>query len=280
MARVVGYFGFPSSITADNDARWTGHDFKTWASKWNIKLELTAAQNHNRNGLVERHIDTFSTQLRKLRHQFPVVAWDSFLWALQLAHNSVVHSSTGLTPHALLYTYMPVTPTDIVLPGRPSRSSARETLMDFQRALARMTAAQRATAAYHAQRAHPRTFEVGQAAYVRNPARIGGAKDLPPMWGPFEIVRRCGSDNIYELDIPRRRTGRPANPIFHAEDMVRYNGPWPITEAELLLPPPFLNPEPPGPGQPPPPRPQAPLFPNPTRAARPMQRARPAAPSP
>jgi hypothetical protein len=94
MSRVVGYSGFPSSITtAANHARWTGHDFQAWAADWNIDLKLTTPQNHTRRGLVERQIATLSTQLRNLRDP-PVRGFSMNMLNLSITHPFPKHGRT------------------------------------------------------------------------------------------------------------------------------------------------------------------------------------------
>jgi hypothetical protein len=89
--------------------------------------------------------------------------------ALRVATDAVASSSPGLTPHARPHTFMPVAPTGSALPdlpgGRHYLLPARVPLANFQPTLADLTAA------YHAQRAYPRTYDAGQAPYARNLAR-------------------------------------------------------------------------------------------------------------
>ena len=270
-SQVFAYFGYPRKIVTDNDSRWTSRAFRQWAEAHHIEMAYSVPYHHHRNGLVERQIKTLSEQLSKVRADYSTVQWQHHLPTLQLAHNSVRHSTTEFAPNELLFTFLPATPSDLALPFSTVDypSPALAILENWATAMGRITKEQEAMIRRSEQRAARRHFVPGLKVYLKNPRRASD-KSAPPKTGPYLIIAHGPSRHLYILDVPQDGRGRAIASVQHADLLTEYKGPWPLPAPGRMAvdaPPP-----PPAEAVPLPPRPSAPLIP---RRVRPMTRRRP-----
>ena len=100
----IGMFGIPAQIVVDNGTQFANELVRELCEVLTIDLHFIQAYSHEENAIVERankevmrHLRAFTNELKQHGE------WPKFLPLAQRIMNSMVHSSTGVSPAELLY---------------------------------------------------------------------------------------------------------------------------------------------------------------------------------
>ncbi|KAK3550710.1 hypothetical protein QTP70_003968 [Hemibagrus guttatus] len=199
-------FGLPEDIVSDRGSQFTSRVWGSLCARLGIGVSLSSGYHPQSNGQAEWLNQEIGRFLRSYcsREQH---RWSEFLPWAEYAQNSLIHSSTGLTPFQCVLGYQPP-----LFPwsGEPSDVPAVEewycqsqelwerTHVRLQRAVRRQR-----IQADQRRRPHP-SYQVGQRVWLstRNlRLRLPCKKLSPKFIGPFEIVRQV-NPVAYRLRLP------------------------------------------------------------------------------
>ncbi|KAK3540909.1 hypothetical protein QTP86_004164 [Hemibagrus guttatus] len=199
-------FGLPEDIVSDRGPQFTSRVWGSLCARLGIGVSLSSGyhpQSNGRAGRLNQEIRRFlRTYCSREQHR-----WSEFLPWAEYAQNSLIHSSTGLTPFQCVLGYQPA-----LFPwsGEPSDIPAveewyRRSQEVWERAHVRL---QRAVSRQRIQadrrrRRHP-SYQVGQKVWLstRNLCLKLPCRKLSPKFiGPFEIVRQV-NPVAYRLRLP------------------------------------------------------------------------------
>ncbi|KAK3540941.1 hypothetical protein QTP86_006400 [Hemibagrus guttatus] len=210
-------FGLPEDIVSDRGPQFTSRVWRALCARLDIGVSLSSSHHPQSNGQAERlnqEIGRFLwSYCSREQHR-----WSEFLPWAEYAQNSLMHSSTGLTPFQCVLGYQPP-----LFPwsGKPSSVLAVEEWYRlsqevWERAHVRLQRAvrrQRIQADRH-RRLHP-AYQVGQRVWLstRNlRLKLPCWKLSPKFIGPFEIIRQV-NPVAYRLRLP---ASYRICPTFHA----------------------------------------------------------------
>ena len=114
----ISMFGVPAAIHSDNGREFANSIFNQLSEKMKFKITRTPAYNPQSNP-VERFHRSLNQLLRVMMDREDS-DWSRYIPAVCLAHNTRVHSSTGLTPHHVFTGREAKLPVDLVIPSPES----------------------------------------------------------------------------------------------------------------------------------------------------------------
>ncbi|KAK3574391.1 hypothetical protein QTP86_006581 [Hemibagrus guttatus] len=199
-------FGLPEDIVSDRGPQFTSRVWGALCGRLGIGVSLSSGYHPQSNGQAERLNQEIGRFLRSYcsREQH---RWSEFLPWAEYAQNSLIHSSTGLTPFQCVLGYQPPLfpwsgePSDVPAVEewyRLSQEVWERAHVHLQRAVRRQR-----IQADRRRRPHP-SYQVGQKVWLstRNlRLRLPCRKLSPKFVGPFEIVRRV-NPVAYRLRLP------------------------------------------------------------------------------
>ena len=160
------------------------------------------------------------------------IDWDEHLPFVVQAYNSSVHSSTGVTPHCMVYGHEMRLPVDLMFPGPrkpPLPSCAPEYVEFLRRALrsahevARAHLGQsliRQKRGYDAHAKQQVSFNPGDLVRYYYPVVANRNKFARPWLGPYTIVEK-----VTEVDYRIERLSDPKKPrVVHYDNLKPYIG--------------------------------------------------------
>ncbi|KAK3563812.1 hypothetical protein QTP86_000837, partial [Hemibagrus guttatus] len=199
-------FGLPEDIVSDRGPQFTSRVWGALFGRLGIGVSLSSGYHPQSNGKAERLNQEIGRFLRSYcsREQH---RWSEFLPWAEYAQNSLIHSSTGLTPFQCVLGYQPP-----LFPwsGEPSDVPAVEEWYHvsqevWERAHVRLQRAVRRQRIQADRRCRPHpSYQVGQKVWLstRNlRLRLPCKKLSPKFIGPFEIIRRV-NPVAYRLRLP------------------------------------------------------------------------------
>lgn len=236
--KVFSWVGLPIKIVGDRDTRLTASNMRALAKGLTVRLALSASYRPQTDGSTERFNRTFLTMLRTCCHKTPK-QWDKDVQCLVYAYNNTVHSSTGFTPHFLLFGWQPI---DLRVPLAFQTSSDHPDIDSFLSSRVAVfesarTAMEKARKAMITQRnasANAHSYKVGDLVKIstrvlRPRPSAGSVPKLQPLYiGPFEVTCVLGPKTI-SVDLPESYA---VNNAFNLEDV----RPWLNHEAQSLEP--------------------------------------------
>lgn len=208
--RIVRHQGVPRAIRSDRDSRFTG---QLWEQLWKLlgsELRITTSYHHESNGLVEKMNDTLQNSLRIYVNE-RASDWDTKLAACEIAFNSAVHSSTGVSPFLLDIGIEPRLPLSLTRRESHVRGSAEDLLEEMQvREIAvfhRILEAQGRQKRQADKLRRDEMYQVGDYALVDSSDllyhRQPGSKKLRAKWlGPYRVNQVIGKLKV-KLDTPQ-----------------------------------------------------------------------------
>ncbi|KAK3544099.1 hypothetical protein QTP86_001557, partial [Hemibagrus guttatus] len=199
-------FDLPEDIVSDRGSQFTSRVWGALCARLGIRVSLSSGYHPQSNGQAERLNQEIGRFLRSYcsREQ---QQWSEFLPWAEYAQNSLIHSSTGLTPFQCVLGYQPP-----LFPwsGEPSDVPAVEEWYQrsqevWERAHVRLQRAVRSQRiqADRRRRPHP-SYQVGQRVWLstRNLRLKLPCRKLNPRFiGPFEIIRQV-NPVAYRLRLP------------------------------------------------------------------------------
>ena len=102
MRTVYNEVGCPKAWISDRDSRFTSKYWKTLAAKTGMKLKMSTAYHPQTDGQTERANQTLEQYLRVFVN-YEQNDWVHILPLAQIAYNSSVHETTGLSPHFMRF---------------------------------------------------------------------------------------------------------------------------------------------------------------------------------
>ncbi|KAK3514954.1 hypothetical protein QTP86_005046, partial [Hemibagrus guttatus] len=199
-------FGLPEDIVSDRGPQFTSRVWGSLCARLGIGVSLSSSYQPQSNGQAERLNQEIGRFLRSYcsREQH---RWSEFLPWAEYAQNSLIHSSTGLTPFQCVLGYQPpLFPWSGELSDVPAVEEwYRRSQEVWERAHVRLQWAVRRQRiqADRRRRPHP-SYQVGQTVWLstRNlRLKLPCLKLIPKFIGPFEIVRQV-NPVAYRLWLP------------------------------------------------------------------------------
>ena len=233
--QVILRHGLPEHLISDRDPRWTSEFWRAVARELNLHLSLSSSHHPQHDGQTEIVNQTIETMLRAF------IGSERSEWARWLpfvchAYNTSVHSSTGYSPHFLLYGKEAAGELDVISHSaraipRPQGAldHAANFLHDFayhrERAREALATAQELAARAYNKGRRQEIFEPGDSVLV-NPHSLElvdvkgtGKKLVQRMLGPFKVQERI-NPLVYKLALPDTY---PMNPVINIQHLRKYH---------------------------------------------------------
>uniref|UniRef100_A0A671KJW6 Gypsy retrotransposon integrase-like protein 1 n=1 Tax=Sinocyclocheilus anshuiensis TaxID=1608454 RepID=A0A671KJW6_9TELE len=213
---VFRIYGLPEDIVSDRGTQFTSQVWKAFCNQLDINVSLTSGYHPEANGQVERLNQEIGRYLRSYcsREQH---RWSEFLPWAEYAQNSLIHSSTGLTPFQCVLGFQPP-----LFPwsGEPSSVPAvddwiqrSERVWDSAHVHLQRAVRTQEFQANRRRRPHP-PYQPGQRVWLSTKdlkLRLPSRKLSPRYVGPFKILRQI-NDVTYRLELPANYR---ISPSFH-----------------------------------------------------------------
>ena len=210
----ISTLGFVHTLHSDRGTEFTNNIMKQLASAFNIKLSNTPSYNAQSNS-IERFHRTLNKMMRTYLDRDDT-DWTKFLSAAALAHNTTVHSSTGLTPFFIMVGREATLPVDIVCPNpdlikNNMSDHVKHVILNFSRMFDYVRRHNQAVIRRNANLYSGRTeqFLPGSLVWYLSPtlARSDKPRKITNNWtGPWKVTRKI-SDTIFNIQ-PAHMEGR------------------------------------------------------------------------
>ena len=208
--KIVQYFikhwiaihGAPKRVFSDNGGEFENHEFKEMAEEFNMELLTTPAYSPWSNGLLERHNQTLTDILLKLKYD-KSLDWETALcWALMAKNN--LHNVQGFSPQQLVFARNPNLPSVLIdaPPALEGSTSSRtvgnhiSALYAARQAFTQAECSEKIRRALRRQtRPTPDICEPGDKVYYKRPdgQEWKGPGTVIGQDGPLVFVRHGGS---------------------------------------------------------------------------------------
>ena len=237
---VCKHHGFPRSIVSDRDPVFLNTFWKELFRLSGTRLRLSMAYHPQSDGQTEVMNRVLEQYLRCFVSSQPST-WFRYLSLAEWSYNTLLHSSSGLTPFEVIYAKPPPAIPHYI-PGS-TNNEAVESLVTSRQAihvklLKTLQKAQDSMKKYADTKREEVTFSEGQWVYVKlhlaRQRSVTGAthsKLSKCYFGPFRILARVGVV-AYRLDLPDEAR---IHPVFHCSLVRPYHGEPPSTTASWPL---------------------------------------------
>lgn len=223
--RVVRHQGIPRVIRSDRDSRFTGEVWNSIWDKLGSQIKLTTSYHHQSNALPERFMQNLTASLRAFVNERGT-DWDTKLVAVEMAYNTSVHSTTGMSPIELDLGIQARMPLDLCHHEDDTPPTAAMVLERIDANVVKAfraihDAQERDDKRVNASRRDEK-YEIGELAWLdTNDLMImhePGKKKLRPRWaGPFKVIRVENELNV-ELELPAEWR---IHPVIHIARLKR-----------------------------------------------------------
>ena len=88
----IGIFGAPKRVFSDNGGEFISKEFQEMSEKFNFKIMTTASYSPWSNGLCERHNQTLTNMLNKIRDDVKCNNDTVLAWAVSAKNNLMNHN--------------------------------------------------------------------------------------------------------------------------------------------------------------------------------------------
>ncbi|KAI4880911.1 hypothetical protein NFI96_029797 [Prochilodus magdalenae] len=223
LQQVVRYHGIPTDIVSDRGPQFTSRVWRAFCGSLGVNVSLSSGFHPQSNGQTERVNQDLGRSLRCLTSSNPSSWAEHLLWA-EYAHNTLFHSSLGMSPFECQFGYTPpMFPEEEATAAVSSASRmVRQCRRAWRRARTTLVAqsATRKETADRKRRLEP-SFRPGQRVWLaaKDLPLKGSNKKLSPRYvGPFKVVRRINPVS-YRLQLPPTLR---VNPTFHVSRLKPY----------------------------------------------------------
>ena len=216
-------YGVPLKLYSDKGREFNNALMDELCDMWKIARQTTCGYNPAANGMVERTNRTVKNLLAQMDHvDLSREDWDLKLAEIRCAYNSTVHSTTGFTPHRLMFSQScdPRLPVDLFYDcgSRPTEGekppcynswvmNKREVCREVGYHAQRRTAEALQERARHHRVEHRRVYQEGQEVLRYYPPNANQKLHSEPFTGPWKIVSVCDEKNTVVLRI-RQKNGQ------------------------------------------------------------------------
>ena len=205
---VVRQHGLPDAIVSDRGSQWLSSFWSALFHRCGTKLRFSTAHHPQTDGASERAIRTVGDAVRCCIDGLHDT-WHNHLAAVELAYNSAVHASTGVSPFFLVYGVHPRLPLEDggALPGphhAPAFQFLDARISARRRAADALTRAMLRQAAQIDRHRRPLSLRVGDLVWLstRHLNLATPNKFTPKYLGPFAVTTVMSSGNAVKLDLP------------------------------------------------------------------------------
>lgn len=230
-SQVFRHYGIPEDIVSDRGPQFTSQVWRAFMKKLGVTVSLTSGYHPEANGQAERAIQNLGRFLRTYCHRRQN-DWAEFLPWAEYAQNSLIHSTTKLTPFQCVLGYQPP-----LCPWDPTKSDIPVIDDWFRRAerVWELTHLQISRAVrqqkLHSDRRRGDTpeYQPGDRVWLstRNlKLKLPCRKLSPRFVGPFKVIRRV-NPVTYTLQLPANYR---VSPSFHVS-LLRPLIPGPMADA-------------------------------------------------
>jgi len=242
---VVRLHGIPDMIVTDRDVRFTASFWKQFWEVWGTRLGMSTAYHPQTDGLTERGNRTAAQVIRTMIDTTQK-DWDLTLPMVELAINSAVHASTGVSPFMMNYGREATLPVDVQLRTRVAAATnpaAGEMAAKMKRiwdgTVRKMDAAKSRQKEAADKKRSEAAFAVGDKVLLSTAnVRMVGAKELKrsvkfsaKFIGPFNVIAVI-NPNAYKLELPDNFKMHPTVNISHLRRYVDGAAQFPDREVE------------------------------------------------
>lgn len=217
---VVRLHGIPLDIVSDRGPQFTSHVWKAFCQSLGASVSLSSGFHPQTNGQTERTNQDLESALRCVTASDPTI-WSTYLPWVEYSHNSMVSSSTGLSPFEASIGYQPpLFPEqehELAVPSiQHHLQRCKNIWKRTQAALLKTTARTKAWADKH--RTPSPLYNEGQSVWLsaKNiPLKTDSRKLSPRYLGPFKITKVI-SPTAVRLELP---TALRIHPTFHVSQL-------------------------------------------------------------
>ena len=211
-------YGVMQRLHTDQGRNFESDVFKEITDILGIKKTRTTPYHPQSDGMVERMNRTLKSILSKLVNERQD-DWDMWLPQALLSYRSTVHSSTGFSPHLLMFGRETRLPIDLVAPtiteeAQGTRSEFVESMKKRFERTYELTRGNTQKACnrykdYYDAKAKEATYKVGDKVWLHVPV-VKKGKNLKlsrPWQGPYTVVKRL-SDVVYRIELVSNKRKR------------------------------------------------------------------------
>ena len=238
MIHVFRLHGLPSDIVSDRGPQFTSQVWKSFCKALNCTVSLSSGFHPQSNGQNERLNQEIEVTLRCFTSSNPT-AWSLFLPWVEYAHNTLINSSTGLSPFMCSLGYQPPLLSNeekqIAVPSVNAHIERCQRIWQRTRT-SLINASKRSKLQADRRRSATPSYYPGQLVLLstRNLKLKGERRKLTARFtGPFKISSIINPTAV-RLELP---TEMRCHPVFHVSQIKQWN-------------PPALTPTPPDPDEP------------------------------
>jgi len=215
-------FDVPLTIVSDRDPQFTSKFWTALFEKYNTQLKLSTAYHPQTDGQTERTNRTLEEILRS--YLSPTQTdWDTWLSSAEIAYNNTCHSSTGQTPHELVFNQHRRSMADFIALAHntPSKAviTAEKRIQLAKQCIERAQKRQLQEANKHRRDIK---YNVGDLVFISTehitPTGTTSNKLMYKYMGPYRIIRRI-SDVAYEIKLPAKSK---LHPVFYVNRLRKF----------------------------------------------------------
>ncbi|GBG77338.1 hypothetical protein CBR_g23669 [Chara braunii] len=239
-------FGLPRTIVSDKDVGFTSEMWKKVAEQMGSQLQMTSGNHPEVNGQAEQ-MNQVVQHLQRHYIKPSQDDWGEKLPLIANLYNTVIPSTTDVTPNQLHLGWKPRSALDFLLPE--NQPAATPGTIEFsvqykkllQQAVKHIKKSQEAMIAYENKYRRQSTFQVEEHVWVKA-SELGqelgiSRKLMPQYFGPWEVLDIVGSEEdgpSYVIHIPGHlRT----YPVFHASKLAPFAETQQFPSRTSMLPP-------------------------------------------
>jgi hypothetical protein len=225
--------GIPETIISDRDCRFTSKFWQEFMQMQGSFHVLSSAFRPNTDGQTERTNRFVEDYIRNYVHANQD-NWEELLYSAEVAYNSRIHESIGMSPFEADLGYIPRTVPDHIFDKLTESKSSQEILalgQQQQKVLDQLKItlndAQMRMKKYYDKNRPVQDFEVGDEVLLSvkhlDIEHLGidnkGTNKFGPLWiGPYKILQKTTRDT-YRITLPM---GLRLHPEFHTSLLKRY----------------------------------------------------------
>ena len=234
---VVRLHGIPVDIVSDRGPQFTSKVWQAFCKGIGATVSLTSGYHPQSNGQAERANQSMEDTLRCFCHRLPS-SWSSYLPWVEYAHNTLVSSSTGVSPFESSLGYQPplfpAQESDVAVSSPDDHVQRCRRIWEKTRS-ALLRSGDRSSRSANRHRIPAPDYCPGQEVYLRakNLPIPGTSKKLAPRFiGPFPIESIINPVSV-KLTLP---ASMHIHPVFHVSQIK------PVTVSPLTAPAPVPPP--------------------------------------